>query len=305
MLGPTARLCISYLADQSKLEFYESCHLGALEVLSISDLIQAVRDSRDLKFDVSHTFFLIRRVELDPWDEQYLQRYIVEPISSHVRQELKLKLMKAKQEERLHAYETFESVPQTRRLAGLAFESIVQLQLQKEVALTLVPMVRQLPTTERGSAQWESRFVQDSVPMSTEGSASVGAIAANGLPIDFKPHSTIQFPSPRPSEVSSGIYYVPESPSQVAFDSFIVENGVLHIFQFTIAESHSIKGGLMDFFSHKSLHKILQEKEWYIIFVIPRGGKLVCPESSDERLKEFWKKAKFFTAEVDPKKKQE
>ena len=131
-------------------------------MLSISDLIQAVRDSRDLKFDVSHTFFLIRRVELDPWDEQYLQRYIVEPISSHVRQELKLKLMKAKQEERLHAYETFESVPQTRRLAGLAFESIVQLQLQKEVALTLVPMVRQLPTTERGSAQWESRFVQDS-----------------------------------------------------------------------------------------------------------------------------------------------
>ena len=172
---------------------------------------------------------------------------------------------------------------------------IVQLQLQKEVVFTLVPMTRELQTQRRKFAQWKSQSLEDS--------SSVGAIAPNTLTINFKPRNTIQFLSPRPDEVSSGIYYVPESPSQIAFDSFIVENGVLHIFQFTIAESHSIEGGLMDFFSYKSLHKILQEKELYIIFVIPRGGKLVCPESSDERLKKFWKNAKFFITEVDPKKK--
>jgi len=266
----------------------------------MSNLIQAVRESCDLEFNVPHTLFLIRRVKLNPWDERYLQRFIVEPITSHVRQELKLKLMKAKQEERLRVYEAFEPVPQSRPLAILAFESIVQPQLQKEVALTLVPMVRQPPTTKWRSAQRKSQFVQDLVPMSTEDLSSVGAIAANGFPIDFKPHNTIQFPSPTPSEVSSGIYYVPESPDQVGFDSFIVEKGVLYIFQFTVVASHPIKGGLMDFFS---FHKILEDKEWYFIFVIPPGGEVVCSESGDERLKEVWKDVKFFTAEVDPKKK--
>ena len=303
-LGPTARLCISYVANPCQLDLYESRRPSTLEGLSISDLIQAVREIRDLNFNVSlsHTLFLIRRVELNPWDERYLQRYIVEPITSHVRQELKLKLMKAQQEERLHVYKAFEPIPQLRRLASLAFESIVQFQLQKEVELTLVPMVRQPPTTKRRSAQWKSQSVQDLVPMSTEDSSSVGVIAANGLPIDLKPHNTIQFPSPRPSEVSSGVYYVPESPNQVGFDSFIVENGVLYIFQSTIAASHPIKEGLMDFFSHKSLHKILEDKEWYFIFVIPQGGELMCSESGDEKLKEIRKHVEFFTVEVDPAK---
>ena len=63
-------------------------------------------------------------MELNPGDEGYLQRYTVEPITSYVMQELKFKLMKAKQEERLRVYETFEPVPQSRRIAGLAFEAI-------------------------------------------------------------------------------------------------------------------------------------------------------------------------------------
>jgi hypothetical protein len=63
-------------------------------------------------------------VELKPEDEGYLQSYTVEPITSHVMEKLKLKLMKLKQEERLRVYETFESVQESRRLAGLVFEAI-------------------------------------------------------------------------------------------------------------------------------------------------------------------------------------
>lgn len=42
------------------------------------------------------------------------------------------------------------------------------------------------------------------------------------------------------------------------------------MFQFTIADSRSIKAGFMDFFSDQSLY----EYEWNFIFVLPQGGRL-------------------------------
>jgi len=281
---------------------YESRRLGALDSLSIDDLIQTVRDTRNFTFNGPDTLFLIRRVELNPGDKGYLQRYTVEPITSRVMQELKVKLMNARQEERLRVYETFERAPQLRQIAGLAFEAIGQRRLQKQITLTLVPMDRELPTTRGKIPQWKSQFVQDLEPMLTEGSGSVGTIPANGgtHSIDFQPHGIFQFPKPRPEKISSDIYYLPKSPNQVAFDSFIVNNGALYIFQFTIAASHPIKASIMDFFKDRSLESILRDKEWYFIFVIPPGGELVCSESSAEKMEWFWKNVKLFTAEMDP-----
>jgi hypothetical protein len=214
--------------------------------------------------------------------------------------------MEAKQEERFRLYEAFKTVPRARLLAGLVFEAIVQRQLQKGVALTLIPMAKDKPKDKRKLVQWKSQSLDSFKSMSTEDSNSAGAITTTRpFSIDLKLLDTIQFPRPRPSEVHSDIYYVPESHNQAAFDSFIVANGVLHIFQFTIAASHPIKVKLMDFFSHESLEEILRDKAWFFIFVIPRGGELVCPESNDDKLKWFWNNAEFFTAEVDLKKKGE
>jgi hypothetical protein len=136
--------------------------------------------------------------------------------------------------------------------------------------------------------------------MSTEDSGSVGAIAANRpLSIRFKPNEVIKC---RPSElgsVQSGAFYLPGS-HQPAFDSFIVHKGVLYMFQITIATRHTFDGGIMEFFPQKSLQTILQETEWYFIFVVPPGGEMEFLEPRDERLKEFWKNVKLFTAECDP-----
>lgn len=97
----------------------------------------------------------------------------------------------------------------------------------------------------KGNLLWKSQFVQD---LSIEDSGSA-------LSIGFKPHDIIQFPKPRPDrdQLGSDIYYVPESPKEVTFDSFIMNNGVLYIFQFTIMDSHPIKGDLVDFFLYQSL----------------------------------------------------
>ena len=41
-------------------------------------------------------------------------------------------------------------------------------------------------------------------------------------------------------KVDEGVFYVPESETQVGLDSFIVVGGVPYIFQFTIASNHAI-----------------------------------------------------------------
>ena len=48
--------------------------------------------------------------------------------------------MEEEWKEQLRVYESFASLKQLRRLASVVFESMVQLQLQKEVVLNLVPM---------------------------------------------------------------------------------------------------------------------------------------------------------------------
>jgi len=128
-LGPTARLCINFVENPRQLAFYESSRRTALSKLSVSGLVEALQESSNLEMNVSHThtILLMRRVgESDPEDEGYLQDYTIEPITPLVRQELKLRLMKAKQEERLRLYKLFETVPESRPVAGIAFEAIEQ-----------------------------------------------------------------------------------------------------------------------------------------------------------------------------------
>ena len=136
--------------------------------------------------------------------------------------------------------------------------------------------------------------------MSIKDSGSVNRIAENeALSISFKPDAAILYQRPGPSPVHSGIFYVPMSSNQEGFDSCIVHNRVLYIFQFTISTSHPIKGGLVGFFSQEPFQTILQGK------VIPAGGKTEYTKSSDASMEEFWKKVRLFSAEIDPRKQLE
>ena len=134
-LGPTARLCINFVRNPRQLEYYESSRRTALSKLSMDGLVEALQEGPNLDMHVSHTISLMRRVEeSDPEDERYLQRcrYTLEPITHHVMHELRPKLMKARQEERLHLYELFEAVPQSRPMAGMVFEAIGHLNFGKK-----------------------------------------------------------------------------------------------------------------------------------------------------------------------------
>ena len=65
---------------------------------------------------------------------------------------------------------------------------------------------------------------------------------------------------------------MPESETQVRLDSFIVVNGVLYIFQFTIALNHAFNP-LLD----------LPMQDWGFVFVIPPGSILTCPQLRPDR----------------------
>ena len=66
--------------------------------------MKGLQRNHGLKLDASPFLLLIRRVELNPRDTDYLQRYTVEPTSSRVRQVLESRLIRAMRDERSHVY---------------------------------------------------------------------------------------------------------------------------------------------------------------------------------------------------------
>jgi len=233
----------------------------------------------NLDMKLSHSIILVKRKNEDDLDE-----FTIEPITLSVKRQLKRQLMREEKKQRLRTYLQTSKSRDSRIVAGLVFESLAQLQLQEEVALTLFPMVR-VKTPRSRNAKWKNRSRRPA-----------GAVK----PIQFKPTKTVEYnESTLKKKFRAGVFYVPMSSNQVAFDSFILVGQILYIFQFTIAASHDIKEGIMNFFSQAALMDKLQGAEWRFVFVIPPRSKIVCPESNVEELKKFWATTKLFTAEID------
>ena len=191
--------------------------------------------------------------------------------------------MKVEQKERLWTYLLIARVQDSRIMTSIVFESLAQLQLQEGVTLNLVPMV-EVPTPRGGNTKWESQ------PSSRAGAP---------FPIQFKPADTVEYNESELSGFQPGVFYVPMSSNQVAFDSFVLVDQVLYIFQFSISALHEITEGVTKFFSQPTLKEKLQGAEWHFVFVISPGSTIVCSESNVAKLKGFWDMARPFTAEID------
>jgi hypothetical protein len=215
-----------------------------------------------------------------------------------VRELLRMKLLEEEWKDQILAYAHLETNPHTRQLAGCVFEAMGQLQLKKEVAFRLVPMTRQLG---RGNAKWTMTQPNDNDRAGSSSTALNVGDAVNtstSINLKFTPDRMSVYKGAMPSNISPNILYVPKAWKQVAIDSFILTNGVLCMFQFTIASSHPIKPGIMKLLSDETLKKA----QWRLIFVVPPDGTLEFSENPRSELKEFWKKVTLFTAEFDPGK---
>jgi len=248
----------------------------------------------DSKLDDFDSIFLVRRENVDN-----LRKYIIEPITPSIRQLLRIQLMKEEWKLQLQAYQRLSMAVQTRQMAGQVFASMAQLQLQKDVALDLVPMKLQ-PASGRMNAKWTSQPNNRVVPSSTAPDSDAGDTADTPTSIKFTPKDKVVYDGPTQVNIHCNVFYVPKSWKQVAFDSFILADQVLYIFQFTSASSHEIEEGIMDFFSQPPLHETLEGVPWRLVFVIRPGATIECRELNVDKLKEFGKRVTLFTAEFDP-----
>jgi hypothetical protein len=106
-------------------------------------------------------------------------------------------------------------------------------------------MVKVPALQKRGHAKWGTQ------------SASSADTVDQCFSVNFKPKDIAEYDTTL-TVFQPGVFYVPTSPNQVAFDSFILEDQVLYIFQFSIAATHSIKEGILSFFSQAAFGEEFQ-----------------------------------------------
>ena len=161
------------------------------------------------------------------------------------------------------------------------FEALAQQDLQEGTVLKLIPMVRLKPgqknksdsTDDEKKSQWYSSHLSlDNVSLE----ASRQEVLEQVLTINIHPSETLEFTKDGPSHIVPDVFYVPEVTNHEALDSFLLLNGCLYIFRFTIGKNHSIKPGLI-----RSLEKcpgVPLMKDWRFLFVIEPNLTLVCPQ---------------------------
>ncbi len=295
--GPTPRICFDLLSNRSRLIAYKIRCSDALEGLSFEKLRKWVSEAKKFSMDsASHTVVLLKRVSrkelkqsnLDDGDDVYLNYSCVEPLTSAVRDVLRVKLREQSRADQLQLYEHLASVEGTRCIAGLAFEALGHSKLRNKIVLKLVPMVkRESGGSDQGRKlpQWHSDHGDGANPSSVR-------------QIDFTPVRTCIYSS-YPHQIEDEVYYVLKARNQVAFDSFIMADQNLYIFQFTIGSNHPIKKGIVDFFLQESLPP---RANWHFVFVAPTGSRseISCPQSRDSGLKELMEEMKLFSAVLDP-----
>jgi hypothetical protein len=201
---------------------------------------------------------------------------IVEPITPFIRSKLVCQLRtleRAERREQVSLYKRFATTPDCTALAGIAFEATGQAMLQDGMDLVLVAMVH-LPTNQDDSRpQWHSSHVllRDAKLESLRQNA-----LRETLGLQVWPDRIFEYSDNGPLSIEPDVFYVPEMSNQVAFDAFILLNGILYLFQFTIGKKHDIKQGLDDFFA--TCHNIPARQNWRMVFMIPPNHTLIWPQ---------------------------
>lgn len=243
----------------------------------------------DLRIDaLSHKITLLSRKSLDDVHSQA----VVIPITPSIQSRLSNQFRNLAREEQLRLYEYFARVPEGRKTAGVFFEALAQRELQGGITLELVPMVK-LNEARRGALpRWYSSHKPLNNPkLETERQEAL----RHRFNIGVNPVRTEEFPDNGPLSLAHDVMYVPQADNHVSLDSFIWLND-LFIFQFSIAEIHGIKPGLLDFFDRYA--GIPPPSSWKFIFVVEPKQILICPQPRNLVLRELG----MYSAVVDVKK---
>ncbi|KAI9438109.1 hypothetical protein H4582DRAFT_1878695 [Lactarius indigo] len=308
--GPTPRICLDFVDNVALFIAYKAHYRSALNKLSsrrlgemdeMGNMGDTASDRTSLDIDdESHTLILVKRVprrdliraNLDVSNGTEFSYGRLEPITQMIKLELRNQLQKETRAARIALYKSLENVEGTRRIAGVVYESLAQSILEKKIALELVPMVK-----------WESSGSDQGKKLPRwHSDHESGANPPLVRPIDIRPAETFLYPvSGLDHPIKDKVYYAPEAQNQVAFDSFIMAERKLYIFQFSIGSDHPIKKGIVPFFSKKVPGALPPRAEWHFVFVIPPRARseISCSQPRDSDLKLLLKEMNLFSALLD------
>ena len=146
LLGPVPRLCINFSSHQLK-EYKDALNM-VISSITVDEIEKLINDTFALSMgEVSHKIFLLSRMKRDDIHSQAA----VAPISLSIQSKLAARFRNLDRDEQIRLYKHFESVPESKKVAGIFYEAIVQSCLQNGRILELLPMVPVKETKRRSS----------------------------------------------------------------------------------------------------------------------------------------------------------
>jgi len=309
--GDIPRICLDFLRNPDDLAELQDDSENALRDLTVWTLCDHISKAAYLSFsDVPYTIFMVKRTDPDN-----LGTMTIVPTSPAIEMKLKSKIRALQHAEQI---QLIDWLARKKPMAGLVFEALAQSVFQRRVILKLVPMQKRssgpgstirwvsthqgqsLHTTKGSDADVDSEW-KNKASASTDQSSTGPAEAHSSIIVKFSPRKTVEHKGAtiHQEQEIEGVFFVPKSTNQATFDSFIVSDGFLYIFRFSIAVEHDIDQGLVSYFSRQALLDRLPPKtRWYFIFVIPSGNSISCPQPRDRELAEFLKDVRLFSAQL-------
>ena len=288
--GPTPQICYDFLENNPASMAHKASSQSALGNLSLKALQKMILDASTLNMStVSSMLFImkcvpeknLRRANLEFNNMSKYVYHSLEPITHAVEVALRNQLWQEEQIDqfRFYSFLTLESGKITMRpIAGLVFKWMGHSWLQKCIKLDLFPLM------ERKSSESSRPQLR-----STHGNTS----KTPEFSIDIQPTRMIAYPGSSLGTIEPGAYYILESESQVAFDSFIVVDDTLYIFRFSVASDHPINAEILSFLPQISL---LSKLEWRYVFVVPPRSETSCHQPQDNHVVTVPKGTRLFSA---------
>jgi hypothetical protein len=239
LLGPVPRLCIDFSPIQ--LEKYRRALNRTLSNITAKTIEKLIKNTAALSMDsVSHKICLLSREELD----KVYSEAVVAPITPFVKSKLSACLRNLHRDEQIRLYKHFERVPESRKVAGIYYEAIVQSYLQDGRILKLVSMVTLEERKRKSLANGSQHHSIHNPVLEARRREEV----PNGFEVNISPNRIFEYSDNGLQSIEPNVFYVPEMSNHKAFDSFVLLDGFLYIFQITIRVGvhHDMNHGLIE-----------------------------------------------------------
>ena len=301
--GPTPRLCFDQASKPWIWPAYLTKFRQALADLTLQKLEKVVVESGALTMNsISHKICLLQREgPINTFSEPQIS-----PMTDFIRSQITICLRNHQRREQIRVYWKFSVIPGARGMTGNIFEAYGHLVFQQKISINYLPMVRlpdqKLPDDEiQARRQQKHRWHSSHTALDDR---TLEALRQDALSsqssLNVSPSRTCEYgEDDMKSRIEPDVYYIPRSTNQVAFDSFILHGGYLFVFQFTGAQTHQIKFGLITFLTQHA--NLPEQDKWRFIFILPADvGILKCPYPQSAELQNLKLYSSILTMEEMP-----